>query len=1614
MSKEQLSITNPYNTVAGFKGFLVNRDQASFGENPTFTSTVGSNLGFLHINTVTPTQIESSGQSISGFTDDYDGDVRNATTPDIGADEFAGVGIDLTGPVISYTPLANTNSLLGRTLSTTITDASGVPTAGIGLPVLYWKINAGAYSGVQGVFVSGNTYSFTFGAGVVVNDVVSYFVVAQDVVGTPNVNGFPAGGTGYTANPPNVTTPTSTPSTYLIVDQPLSGDYTVGSTMFNKITGKNITFEKVTKKVMKEIPVYEEETKTKEFTNKIIGTKQIEVDEISWVPTENGKTYTGDLYVKKSENPNFNYPENVNGIYATITAAVADLNLRGVSGPVRFLLNDVAGYTTETLPITIDITNANLPTASNTVTFKPNTGVTTFVSGSSATSVFKLNGADYIIFDGSNAVSGTSKDMSVTNTATTSGSAVMWLASKGIGAGATNNTIKNCILNGGANTSGIYNVFSGGSTIPSNGADNDFNTIQNNSITKAYYGININGSSSATVDNLNINNNLIGSTTAGSEIKFAGIYLTDAVSSSYSNNTIFNITQTSSFDAFYVGTGVSNSTFNANLIKDIINNGTNRASAFQIVTGTGSNNTFSNNVIHSVINNGTAGNTFGCYGFYIISGSGINLYFNSINMYGDRDAVTTTKPTSISSAIYIGGGSTLNIRDNIFVNTQTAATNFPKSYSIYSGVANSAFSQINYNDYFVSGAQGVLGFLSADQTTLAAWQTATAQDVNSQSANPPFTSNTDLRLQLGSTLLGAGTAIGGITTDYLGVTRGTPPTIGAYEVGLDAAPPAITYTAFSNTSSTTDRTLTATVTDYSGTTTTGSLVPRIYYKKGIGGTWFSRAGVLQTGSGTNGTWNFTIVYSDFGGVILGDFVYYYVIAQDIAAPINIGSVPSAGLVATDVNTVTTPPTTPYDYKIVGTPLTGTYTIGLNLFNRAIGKNLYGKTLTRTVKVEAPAIVNQVDDKVSSNNESKGTKVEQNSLMTPTKRIHNKYNEDSKSEKKNYIDITEEYTVLYENDHPYTGENYISTNGKGDAPNGIYSTITAAMADLYERGTSGNVIFTLVDNAYNVGTGETFPIYVINPGSFNVTMKPTLPNTVISSSTVPSTDVLMYLAGNNVTIDGAISGTTRDLTISSTGLFGWTVYFGANSSGNTLKNCKVNCGSTQSSTGVVQIEGGTSGTGSNNHTVDNCEIYDVGTSRPEKGVIIWGNTVTANGNTVKNNDIHDYGNSNGGNGVYITANANNNLIQKNNIYTTTTPVDASSSTNYGIYLTGVNTGMIIEQNNIHDLANANAAGAIKGIYLFGATGARDAIVRNNSISLGSAFPMNGATIYGIDDFGFSLNTWYIYYNSVRINGTATTGNSYCFAKRDVTNQEFFNNVGYNNRSGGTANYGIFVNTSGTSGTINMNYNGYYADGTGGSLGFWNATPQATLSAWQTASGKDANSVTGDPLFISATNLHIQTSGVSPVSNAGTYIATALNDIDGDVRSLTTPDIGADEYSTALSLGLTAMLSGYCNGATMNYTKDVTVELHAATTPYALVESQVVTLSTSGVGNPVYTTAVNGTPYYIVIKSNNGLETWSATPQTFTGSTLTYDFTSGATQAYGSNMHTCRNKMVHNQR
>lgn len=100
-------------------------------------------------------------------------------------------------------------------------------------------------------------------------------------------------------------------------------------------------------------------------------------------------------------------------------------------------------------------------------------------------------------------------------------------------------------------------------------------------------------------------------------------------------------------------------------------------------------------------------------------------------------------------------------------------------------------------------------------------------------------------------------------------------------------------------------------------------------------------------------------------------------------------------------------------------------------------------------------------------------------------------------------------------------------------------------------------------------------------------------------------------------------------------------------------------------------------------------------------------------------------------------------------------------------------------------------------------------------------------------------------------------------------------------------------------------------------------------------------------------------------------------------------------------LTALIEGFYSGSTM-VTDTITVQLRNTNSPYALVDQSKMVLNSSGQGSGRFYNAVNGTPYYIVLKHRNALETWSALPQTFTSNALTYDFTTGSDKAYGNNL------------
>lgn len=228
-------------TLLAVKTRLLNRELQSVTELPPFINVAATPFN-VHLNSAVATQCEAGGSVVSSpvaITTDFDSQSRfpNAgypvgstipNAPDMGADEFGGAAIDITGPSIVYTPLQNYYNGNPRTITAVITDGHNVPVSGAGLPVLYWKVNSGAYQAAQGTYVSGNTYSFTFGAGAVVGDIVSYYIAAQDMASTPNTGTYPwIGAAGYSVNPPACSAPPTGPSSYMIIAG-ISGVFHVG------------------------------------------------------------------------------------------------------------------------------------------------------------------------------------------------------------------------------------------------------------------------------------------------------------------------------------------------------------------------------------------------------------------------------------------------------------------------------------------------------------------------------------------------------------------------------------------------------------------------------------------------------------------------------------------------------------------------------------------------------------------------------------------------------------------------------------------------------------------------------------------------------------------------------------------------------------------------------------------------------------------------------------------------------------------------------------------------------------------------------------------------------------------------------------------------------------------------------------------------------------------------------------------------------------------------------------------------------------------------------------------------------------------------------------------
>ena len=267
------------------------------------------------------------------------------------------------------------------------------------------------------------------------------------------------------------------------------------------------------------------------------------------------------------------------------------------------------------------------------------------------------------------------------------------------------------------------------------------------------------------------------------------------------------------------------------------------------------------------------------------------------------------------------------------------------------------------------------------------------------------------------------------------------------------------------------------------------------------------------------------------------------------------------------------------------------------------------------------------------------------------------------------------------------------------------------------------------------------------------------------------------------------------------------------------------------------------------------------------------------------------------GMYVNLPSGTFSITNNEIYSL---VNSNSSQQTKLSGIAIYTGTgNVNGNLIHSFKTGNPSSAIYGINVFSPAGN----FTNNMISMGKygndSSETNGCQIYGIYEWNPGNN---FYFNSVYIGGYPVNGTSNSFAFISPGNsvaRKYYNNVFYNSRSNnGSTGKHFAIQVGGSSPNpsgLFCNYNDLYVSGTGGVMGYFNNADVPNLTSWKTLTGKDSNSISVNPKFISYDNLHIDSTKESFLNSAGIPVAGITNDYDNNTRNISTPDIGADEFN-----------------------------------------------------------------------------------------------------------------------
>jgi hypothetical protein len=242
------------------------------------------------------------------------------------------------------------------------------------------------------------------------------------------------------------------------------------------------------------------------------------------------------------------------------------------------------------------------------------------------------------------------------------------------------------------------------------------------------------------------------------------------------------------------------------------------------------------------------------------------------------------------------------------------------------------------------------------------------------------------------------------------------------------------------------------------------------------------------------------------------------------------------------------------------------------------------------------------------------------------------------------------------------------------------------------------------------------------------------------------------------------------------------------------------------------------------------------------------------------------------------------------------------------------------------------------------------ITNNMISIVPAFA-NDQIIRGLNDDSFG-GVFSAYFNTVLVGGTNTGLDDSWACSRETganasSSHTLFDNICFNNRTGGGGQHFAVGDQSNGTGTYTSDYNIFVGIGTPTAANFFDKGTVATgtpvdFATWQgqPTPTRDVNSQASNPggnytvanMFVSDSDLHLRF-GTNPAINTGIPAGGVTNDFDGQPRPFSSQvDIGADEL---VPTAAAVTLAGRVTTAEGNGIRNASVTISGGSLPGPVV-------------------------------------------------------------------------------